>query len=81
MHVNSIPSCNACKFYTVDYRPQQCFPSGSVTQIFQEIDQFGNQVYQYKIGPYDFKNSLSAFIRALDMVRGDGLEDNVMTCG
>jgi len=43
--------------------------------------QFGNQVYQYKVVPYGFKNSLSAFIRALDMVLGDGLEENVVTCG
>jgi hypothetical protein len=41
--------------------------------------QFGNQVYQYKVVPYGFKNSLSAFIRALDMVLGDGLEKNVVT--
>ena len=41
--------------------------------------QFGNQVYQYKVVPYGFKNSLSAFIRALAMVLGDSLEDNVMT--
>jgi hypothetical protein len=41
--------------------------------------QFGNQVYQYKIVPFGFKNSLSAFIRALDMVLGDGLQDNVVT--
>ena len=42
--------------------------------------QFGNQVYQNKVVPYGFKNSLSAFIRALDMVQGDGLQDNVVTC-
>ena len=41
--------------------------------------QFGNQVYQYKVVPYGFKNSLSAFIRALDKVLGDGLADNVVT--
>jgi hypothetical protein len=41
--------------------------------------QLGNQVYQYKVVPYSFKNSLSAFIRALDMVLGDGLEENVVT--
>ena len=42
--------------------------------------QFGNRVYQYKVVPCGFKNSLSAFIRALDMVLGDGLKENV-TCG
>ena len=42
--------------------------------------QFGNQVYKNKVVPYGFKNSLSAFIRALDMVQGDGLQDNVVTC-
>jgi len=41
--------------------------------------QFGNQVYQYKVVPYGFKNSLSAFIRALDKVLGDGLADSVVT--
>jgi len=41
--------------------------------------QFGNQVYQYKVVPYGFKNSLSVFIRALDMVLCDGLQDNVVT--
>jgi len=41
--------------------------------------QFGNQVYQYKVVPCGFKNSLSAFIRALDKVLGDGLADNVVT--
>jgi len=41
--------------------------------------QFGNQAYQYKVVPYCFKTSLSAFFRALDMVLGDGLEDNVVT--
>ena len=41
--------------------------------------QFGKRVYQYKVVPYGFKNSLSAFIRALDMVLGDGLQDNVVT--
>jgi hypothetical protein len=41
--------------------------------------QFGNQVYQYKVVPYGYKSSLSAFIRALDMVSDDGLEENVMT--
>jgi hypothetical protein len=43
--------------------------------------QFGNQVHQYKVVPYGFKNSLSAFIRVLDMVLDDGLEENVVTCG
>ena len=41
--------------------------------------QFGNQVYQYKVVSYGFKNSLSAFVRALDMVLGNGLENNVVT--
>jgi len=41
--------------------------------------QFGNQVYQYMVVPYGFKNSVSAFIRALDKVLGDGLADNVVT--
>jgi hypothetical protein len=41
--------------------------------------QFGNQVYQYRVVPYGFKNSLSAFIRDLDKVLGDGLADNVVT--
>jgi len=41
--------------------------------------QFGNQVYQYKVVPYGFKNSLSPFIRALGKVLGDGLADNVVT--
>jgi len=36
-------------------------------------------VYQYKVVPYGFKSSLSAFIRALDMALGDGLEENVVT--
>jgi len=40
---------------------------------------FGNQVYQYKVVPYGFKNSLSAFIRALDKILGDGLADSVVT--
>ena len=43
--------------------------------------QFGNQVYEYKVVPYGFKNSLSAFIRVLDMVLGDSLEENVVICG
>ena len=43
--------------------------------------QFGSQVYEYKVVPYDFKNSLSAFIRVLDMVLGDSLEENVVICG
>jgi len=41
--------------------------------------QFDNQVCQYKVVTYGFKNSLSAFIRALDIVLGDGLEENVVT--
>ena len=41
--------------------------------------QFGNQVYQYKVVPYGFQNSLSAFIRALDKVLGGGLDENVVT--
>ena len=41
--------------------------------------QFGNQVYQYKVVPYGFKNSLLAFIRALDKALEDGLADNVVT--
>ena len=41
--------------------------------------QSGNQVFQYKVVPYGFKNSLSDFIRALDKVLGDGLADNVVT--
>ena len=36
-------------------------------------------MYQYKVVPYGFKSSLSAFIRALDMALGDGLEENVVT--
>ena len=36
-------------------------------------------LYQYKVVPYGFKNSLSAFIRALDTVLGDSLQDNVVT--
>jgi len=40
--------------------------------------QFGNQVYQYKVVSYGFKNSLSAFIRALDKVLEDDLVDNVV---
>jgi len=40
--------------------------------------QFGNQVYQYKVVPYGFKNRLSAFIRVLDKVLGDSLADNVV---
>jgi len=34
-----------------------------------------NQVYQYKVVPYGFKNSLSAFIRVLVIVLCDGLEE------
>jgi len=37
--------------------------------------------YQYKVVSYGFKNSLSAFIRALDMVLGDGLEQCFSTAG
>ena len=33
--------------------------------------QFQSKVYQFKIVPYRFKNSLSAFIRALENVLGD----------
>jgi hypothetical protein len=39
--------------------------------------QFGNQVYQYKFVTYGFKNNLSAFIRTLALVLGDGLEEGV----
>jgi len=41
--------------------------------------QFVNQVYQYKVVPYGFNNSLSVFIRSLDMVLGDCLQVNVVT--
>jgi hypothetical protein len=43
--------------------------------------QFGNQVYQYeyKVVLHGFNNSLLAFIRALDIVLGDGLDDNIVT--
>jgi hypothetical protein len=34
--------------------------------------QFKSRVYQFKTVPYGFKNSLSAFIRALERVLGDG---------
>jgi len=40
---------------------------------------FGNQVNQYKVVPYGFKNSLSAFIRSFVKVLGDGLADSVVT--
>jgi hypothetical protein len=33
--------------------------------------QFQGKVYQFKTVPYGFKNSLSAFIRALEKVLGD----------
>jgi hypothetical protein len=41
--------------------------------------QFGNQVFQYRVVPYGFKNSLAAFIRALDMVLGDSIGGYVVT--
>jgi hypothetical protein len=35
------------------------------------VFQFQGKVYQFKIVPYGFKNSLSAFIRALEKFLGD----------
>jgi hypothetical protein len=42
--------------------------------------QFQSRVYQFTSVPYGFKNSLSAFIRALETVLGDGVvNDHVIT--
>jgi hypothetical protein len=41
--------------------------------------QFQSKVYQFTCVPYEFKNSLSAFIRSLDTVLGDdAIHDNVV---
>jgi hypothetical protein len=41
--------------------------------------QFQGKVYQFKVVPYGFKNSLSAFIRALEKVLGDDeINDNLV---
>jgi hypothetical protein len=39
---------------------------------------FGTTVYQYKRVPYGFKNSLSAFIRALKLTLGKETEEYVV---
>jgi hypothetical protein len=42
--------------------------------------QFESNVYQFTTVPYGFKNSLAAFIRALEKVLGDcGLNNNLVT--
>ena len=42
--------------------------------------QFQSKVYQFKTVPYGFKNSLSAFIRALEQVLGDDeIKNNLVT--
>jgi len=38
--------------------------------------QFQSKVYQFKTVPYGFKNSLSAFIRAMEKVLGDDEVNN-----
>jgi len=45
------------------------------------VFQFQSKVYQFKAVPYGFKNSLSAFIRALEKVlREDEISDNLVMC-
>jgi hypothetical protein len=71
------------------FRESKCITPTDLSSAFLQIplhrssrkqtSSVWNQVYQYKFVPYDFKNSLSASIRALDMALGDGLEENVVT--
>jgi hypothetical protein len=41
---------------------------------------FDTTVYQFKRVPYGFKNSLSAFVRALKLALGKDTESYVTTC-